>query len=49
VTWVCLTVSVYHKKFTQSQWILPQSQGYLQFSSMGYGHAVTGGVGRVTG
>ena len=49
VTWVCLTVSVYHKKFTQSQWILPQSQGYPQFSSMGYGHAVTGSFWMVAG
>ena len=48
VTWVCLTVSIYiPPKFTQ--WILPQSQGYPQFSSMGYGHAVTGSFWTVTG
>ena len=28
---------------------LPQSQGYQQFSSMGYGHAVTGSFLMVTG
>ena len=46
---VSYRISPYTTKIDAAIVDLPQSQGYQQFSSMGYGHTVTGSFWMVTG